>query len=257
VSQKLNSRVPESILLRKFSTMGSACTFPVESLLFLTIAIAAVLSKRKLEANIRNIISLRDEVAVFGDDIVIPTDSRLLFTQALEVLDFKVNDHKSFWTGGFRESCGLDAFRGVEVTPVYWKGPCGRDPESIVRTVEVSNNFYKKWLLNCSLYLASTIKNVYIPVVDIDSGVCGLSSFVTPALGSFRNRYNESLHRVEVLVPVVKTTQTKDPITDDSALLQYFTETPDPSTPWKGGVIMQRPRVRIRSGWVPIEEVVR
>jgi hypothetical protein len=256
ISQNLNPKVERILDLRKFSTMGSACTFPVESLVFLGIAIAAVLTKRKLKASSRTILGLAQEVAVFGDDIVVPTDSRLLFSQALEVLDFKVNHNKSFWTGEFRESCGVDAFRGVEVTPVYWKGPCEGNPESIVRTVEVSNNFYQKWLLNTARYIASTIRDIHIPVIDIDSGVCGLRSFVTPVLGSFRNRYNEKLQRVEVLVPVVKTTCAKTAITDDSALLQYFTEKPSPSTPWKGGVT-QRPRVKIRSGWVPVEEVVR
>jgi len=131
ISQKLHDGVPEMIALRKFSTMGSACTFPVESLIFFAVSVAAVLCSRQRPMTQREVRRAASEVAVFGDDLVIPTDSRKLLFDALEVLYFKVNDGKSFAERNFRESCGVDSFRGVDVTPVYWKRPCSSAPEPV------------------------------------------------------------------------------------------------------------------------------
>ena len=64
--------------------MGSANTFPVESLLFLGVALAAVAVKRGLRnVRQRDLESFVGEVAVFGDDIVIPVDSRELFVREI------------------------------------------------------------------------------------------------------------------------------------------------------------------------------
>ena len=175
VKQNLTKKLPEFLELRKFSTMGNACTFPVESIGFLCVALASVLTVRKLAFTPRNIYRLIGEVAVFGDDIVIPSDSRELFVKALEVLHFKVNPNKSFWTGRFRESCGVDSFGGAVVTPAYWKSFYNGKPESLASTVESSNNFYKKFLIETSRHLASTLPKG-LPVVAQRSGILGLQS---------------------------------------------------------------------------------
>jgi len=245
---------PEILELRKFSTMGSACTFPVESLLFLAIVLSAVLTKRSLRPTAWNIRSLTEEVAVFGDDIVIPVDSRELLFDALEVLDFKVNYTKSFWTGRFRESCGVDSYAGVNVTPAYWKRPNDGTPESYTSTVETANNFYKKFLVATAEYLDSTSER-RTPLVPFDSGFCGRKSFVSPTSpGSFKSRWNEGLQRTEYLVPVASARVRRTPITDHTALLQYFTEDPSPHTLWVGGV-MQRAETKVRLRWVAVTDL--
>lgn len=252
--QQINSDVNERVELRKFSTMGSACTFPVESLMFLAVAIAAVLFTRRLPVTVENVTSLSGEVTVFGDDIIVPVDCRVVFERALEVLDFKINSAKTFWTGKFRESCGVDAFAGVDVTPAYWRSPTDAKPDSIVSKVEVANNFYSKFLLNTSAYLASTVRVGGIPIVAVESGVCGFKSRTGPQLSSLKKRWNHDLQRTEVLVTGLTARVTKTPITDDSALLQYFTEAPQPYQSWTGGV-GQRPRLSIKRRWVPIESL--
>lgn len=254
VDQGLADHLPGTIQLRKFSTMGSACTFPVESLLFLGIAISSVLVKRGMEANARNVWSLEGEVAVFGDDIIIPVDSRELLCDALEVLYFKVNSHKSFWTGRFRESCGVDAFNGVNVTPVYWRRPYSGGPESLASTVECRNNFYNKFLLHTAAYLASTLPKG-IPWVSMDSGVVGLKSRCKPRNDGLRTRYNRDLQRPETYVRSLIAKQDKLPTNDDSALLQFFTEQPDPNVVWKSG-IAQRPRLQTKMRWVDTRDII-
>ena len=116
-------------MLRKFSTMGNACTFPVESLLFFSIAVAAILTVRKVTPTKEAIKDAATEVAVFGDDIVAPKDSRELLKRALVVLDFKVNVDKSYEAGRFRESCGVDAYAGANVTPTYLRSLASGSPD--------------------------------------------------------------------------------------------------------------------------------
>ena len=255
VSQNITDKVPSEIRLRKFSTMGNACTFPVESLLFLSIAVATVLTQRGLRPTKRNVENLAGEVAVFGDDIIVPVECRELFVKALEILDFKVNVRKSFWNGSFRESCGVDAFRGVEVTPAYWRIFNNGKPESLASTVESTNNFTKKYLLNAADRLASTIPQRFsIAVVPMRSGVFGLKSFAGADLSRFKSRWNCALQRDEVLIGTLMSSQERLPIENDSALLQYFTEDPDPFSKWSSG-IPQRPKVRIRLRWVALADI--
>lgn len=254
VSQNVTKLVPQEIRLRKFSTMGNACTFPVESLLFLSIAVATVLTQRGLRPTKKNVESLSGEVAVFGDDIVIPVECRELFVEALKVLDFKVNDRKSFWSGNFRESCGVDAFRGVDVTPAYWRIFNNGKPESLASTVESANNFTKKFLLTAADRLASTIPSrMKIPTVHMRSGVFGLKSFAGANLSGYQTRWNNDLQRDEVRVGSLTGLQQRLPIENDSALLQYFTEDPDPFSKWSSG-IPQRPKTRIRLRWVALTD---
>ena len=252
VTQTLTRKAPEKVYLRKFSTMGSANTFPVESLIFLGIALAAVAAKRGFERiSSRELSTLLGEVAVFGDDIVIPSDSRELFVRALEVLYFKVNAQKSFWTGKFRESCGVDSFDGCLVTPIYWRQPYDGGPESLSSVVECRNNFYKKFLLNTAAYLESTIPRD-IPEVSMNSGVFGVKTRFRPRCDGFPRRYNEHLQRFEVRVGSMVTSQRRTPTNDDTALLQYFTEAPSPDNIWMHGV-PQRPSLRMKRRWVSQE----
>jgi hypothetical protein len=253
VSQKLTRKVPALIELRKFSTMGSACTFPVETLVFLSIALACVLTTRKLKPCERNILRIAGEIAVYGDDIIIPVDCRDLFVEALEVLDFKINSSKTFWTGKFRESCGVDSYDGVDVTPVYWRTFYDGSPESLASVVMTSNRFYKKFLLNTAAHLASTLPR-FVCEVSMDSGTFGLTTRCEPHLSANPMRWNANLQRFEVLICLAKATQVSTQIEGDSALFQFFTESPDPTNEWSSGV-RQRPTSKIRRQWESIWSV--
>lgn len=250
ITQTITRKCASERKLRKFSTMGSAVTFPVESLAFLVFALAAVSTVRGTRiSRSSDLLALSEEVSVYGDDIVIPADCRELFVEALELLWFKVNEAKSYWTGQFRESCGVDSFRGCNITPVYWKRPYDGKPESLASVVETRNNFYKKWYMSTSSYLASTVQGNNVLPVPIDSGVFGLVSRVSPPPSVYKTRWNEELQRVEVSGAVLLARQRKTPTNDDSALFQYFTEAPSPHTKWVHGV-SQRPSTKVRRGWV-------
>lgn len=255
IQQDLVNDLPRKLGLRKFSTMGSACTFPVETIGFLAVALAAIATVRKQRVTARYLESLSGEVGVFGDDMVVPTDCRELTCKSLEVLDFKVNLSKSYWNGSFRESCGVDAYRGVDMSPVYWRSVAGSKPESIVSTLEVRNSFYKRGYWAVAEYLTSTVRRVGIPTVSVDSGVFGFCAFAGPDLSGFKRRFNVALQRDEVRVLTMKSVQRTTELTDDSVMLQFFTEDPDPSTPWRGG-LRQRPKTRLSLAWVETNDVV-
>lgn len=242
--------------LNKFSMMGSACTFPVESLVFLTLCLAGCLWTRGMKAKVKSIKTLKGFVSVFGDDIVVPDDCRAGVLAALTLGGFVVNANKSYHGRNFRESCGVDSFAGNDVTPAYWKQPFARTPDSCSSTLDTADNFYKKFMVNVSRYLGSTITGFgKIPVVKMESGVAGLKSFVDPGPPAARLRWNSTLQRTEVCVPMPIATARQTPICDDSALLQFFTEYQEPGLlPWSSGVAL-RPVLKIRRRWVPLSDI--
>lgn len=101
----------ELLSLEKFSSMGNAFTFELETLIFWSLA-WAVTRYRSEDVSL---------VHCFGDDILLPTDCTPLLTQVLEYLGFEINLAKSFWSGRFRESCGGDYVSGFDIRPYYQK----------------------------------------------------------------------------------------------------------------------------------------
>jgi len=242
-------------MLRKFATMGSAVTFPVESLLFLCVALTSVITTRSLKISSRNIGTLAGQVAVFGDDIVVPVDSWELCARALRCLHFKLNANKSFVTGRFRESCGVDAFRGQVVTPVYWKGLCTGKPDSVAMTQAVHKNLVERFLMHTASYIAQTLtRRRRLPIVKAESGVISLYSRTTTDLSGFRTRWNNDLMCEQVRLPTLLSRQLRTQVNDDSAVFQFFTESPSPFIHWRSGV-QQRPVLRMQDRWVSLHQL--
>lgn len=101
----LDDRVIE---LRKWAPMGNALTFPVQSLIFYSLVRAGIRSRYGIDCN---------EVYVFGDDIEFPVQFYDGAISALSQAGLIPNVQKTFRHGLFRESCGVDAFNGIDVTP--------------------------------------------------------------------------------------------------------------------------------------------
>jgi hypothetical protein len=110
------------LTLEKFSSMGNGFTFPLESLIFWALT--------------RAVCSADDEVSVYGDDIICPSARYHEVVELLKFSGFTVNEKKSFHNGPFRESCGCDYFRGIDIRPYYqkdWVSP---------RTLFILHNHY-------------------------------------------------------------------------------------------------------------------
>lgn len=170
------------LCLRKFASMGSALCFPIESMYFYTICVAARLEKHGLPVTSQNIYKMSRDVYVYGDDILVPTDDAAAVVGHLQKYYCKVNMSKSFWTGKFRESCGMDAFLGEEVTPTYVREmpPNNRrDASALVSWVKTSNLLYKSgYWLTSSLLLRECEQHLgNLPIVGNNCAGLGKVSF--------------------------------------------------------------------------------
>lgn len=110
------------LCLKKFSSMGNGYTFELESLVFY--AIASVICESR--------------VNVYGDDLVVPSHKAQEVVDGLLMFGFEVNTSKSFIDGPFRESCGRDFLRGIDIRPLYVKDRLS------VRELFRIHNFYQR-----------------------------------------------------------------------------------------------------------------
>lgn len=135
------------VTFNKFAPMGSAVCFPVETICFWAIALAACgchslpLNRVPTDTARRPLI-----VSVFGDDIIVPTRHAHKVIGALQSVGLVVNTAKSFLAGPFRESCGGDYFNGNRVVPVRCKAiPTSDDMHTAFRTAEMFNNLIRTY----------------------------------------------------------------------------------------------------------------
>lgn len=105
----------EPIVYEKISSMGNGYTFALESLIFSALAYASLRTHGHKWS--------KENVAVFGDDIIVPSHNALFLVEVLQRSGFTLNLDKSFVFGDFRESCGTDWFKGTDVRPVFFDEP--------------------------------------------------------------------------------------------------------------------------------------
>lgn len=106
-----------AVELHMVSTMGNGYTFPLQTMLFSAVVLAALNFRgipcdRKLSTT---------SWGVFGDDIICPREVHEDVITLLTLLGFIVNEDKSFVRGPFRESCGADFFLGTDIRGIYLK----------------------------------------------------------------------------------------------------------------------------------------
>lgn len=99
--------------LEKFSSMGNALTFSLQTLIFSAV-VRSVLRLRGWEGS---------RWRCYGDDIIVPRRAYDEVCRRLTVLGFVINETKSFANGHFRESCGGDYLHGIDIRPFYIKKP--------------------------------------------------------------------------------------------------------------------------------------
>jgi hypothetical protein len=202
-SRSKKARMPDgrTVLLRKFASMGSALCFPIEAMYFYTVCVVALLGYHNLPVSHRNIDLLARDVYVYGDDILVPSDAAATVLDHLEKYNCKVNAHKTFYRGKFRESCGTDAFNGQVVTPVYINRVRPRSRQQakeLLSRLAAANHFYKRGYMHTSSLLFSHVEKVLgkLPGVLENSAALGRhhSWVYDPP-----KRWNRKYQRIEVL----------------------------------------------------------
>jgi len=210
--------------LRKFASMGSALCFPVEAMYFYTICVVSLLKANNLSFTQRNVFKVSRQVNVYGDDILVPAANADVVLDHLQRYNCKVNANKTFYRGNFRESCGLDAFAGYEVTPTYVRQVCPENKQQYSQLVSwcaTANLFYKKGYWRTAALMFERIERILgpLPYVRETAGVLGRYSF----LGyESVERWNRDLQRFEVKAWSPKPVYRSDELEGWSALTKCF-----------------------------------
>ena len=145
-------------------TMGSRVTMALQTWVYWVISALAC----TLVANGDNTLlsSLLDNVAVYGDDIIVPTSCAETLIDILTTCGLIVNIDKSFYSEDYhyREACGIEAYNGEVVSSCYW--PRGV-LEKHEQYVSLYNRVYEKFgfLPNFHGFLRSNLKK-NIPDTD-------------------------------------------------------------------------------------------
>jgi hypothetical protein len=126
--------------LDKFAPMGSCLCFPVESLVFYALAVSAI--RQQTGKSWRKAMK---SVYVYGDDIIVRREDYPHLLSQMPKVGLMFNDGKCCTARFFRESCGCDAYVGVDVTPVRLKTLWSHrrsDPNALVSYVALYNAMY-------------------------------------------------------------------------------------------------------------------
>lgn len=212
-------------VLNKFAPMGSALCFPVMAL-----TIWAILSAGAPDAD------TEDGILVYGDDVIVPTAYAEYAIKLLESVGLLVNRSKSFTRGFFRESCGVDAFRGIDCTPVrlrtVWSS--SRCPHAYESWISYANSFHRRQYYASYWYIADRLCQIYREIPEkrsLKDETLGLA-IVPQHYRPKRKRWNPKLQRAEEYVWTVRPTRIVQDIDGWSKLLRWFTEArkaePDP-----------------------------
>lgn len=204
------------VTVDKFAPMGSAICFPLQCWLY-AIMCYLVNHLRTIGVTMTDYLLgqrsvIRDWVAeplegtvVYGDDIILEDSQTLDMMSLLRVLGFRVNSQKSFYGDlAARESCGMFALDGSDVTPVMFKvkGIADDSYESVLGRIALCNTMYARGWMNARNALLRSIPRQFY-MFDVPDSPYSSQGCVVYGLESnhhLRRRYNKSLFRWEYRV---------------------------------------------------------
>jgi hypothetical protein len=205
--------------LNKYASMGSATCFPVESLYFYIVCIVALLEARRLPPTHTNIFKVSREIYVYGDDIIFPMNEIEVLLLYMPKFACKVNTSKTFYKGRFRESCGIDAYDGCNITPIYCRAipRTKRDSSAIVSFTSFCNLLYSEGYRSVPYKLMSFVESIVgcLPTVE---ETCGGLGWLFPTGNDVPRRINPSYQRLEFKTLVPHVPMVKDHIEGYGAL---------------------------------------
>lgn len=233
--------IRDLLKLKKFAGMGSAVTFPIQSLFYFAAAVSAVATWNGLNpAKIRSkdIGRIGKSIRVFGDDIILPSSAVPYLDLLFSSLDLKLNASKTHVQGQFRESCGMDAYQGYEVTPLYLTSvSLGKSSRALTSWVDIRNEAYSKGLWSLARWFESKVPQGFarwIPKSNQNLGALKYHTFLSGTYAT-RWRWNNSYHAYECKALALRSRQERVVRGTMLDLLQYFLESPGPDSFWEPG----------------------
>lgn len=239
--------------LRKFASMGSALCFPFEAMTFLNVVVQTIARELRIPVSAGFIRSLAGKVRIYGDDIIVPTEFAPSVIGSLEAIGLKVNRHKSFADGNFRESCGGDYYNGHWVTPVRVRDKfpeSHKDVLEIVSAISLRNQLFSLGMDGCVAWLDQRVRRhltVY-PEIPVGSSALGRHSYKpdTPV------RMNSDVQAPEFRGPVLKALLPESNLEGVGALMKFFLKRGDMPLDIESFTRSGRPScVRIITRWQP------
>lgn len=211
------------VRLHKHAPMGSATCFPV-----LACVVWAILRAGLDMCSIEPASNSRF-LLVYGDDVIVSKAYAKIAISLLESFGLHVNRDKSCTTGFFRESCGMDAFAGVNVTPVRFRTvwSSSRAADSFVSWIAYANQLYRAGYRLTAQLVASRLRAIYGPLPEAKdkeetSYPCLL--FETGETRLPQIRWNHNLQCYETRVYSVTSISRRPPQDGWEQLHRYFTE---------------------------------
>lgn len=260
--------------MNKFAPMGSNLCFPVEALVFYVLAVASIVYEYKVTRR-----EARSRVFVYGDDIIVTRKYHAALLQYFPFVGLAFNEDKCCIAGSFRESCGMDAYLGVDVTPLRKKRIWSRnplDPEASYSYVALGNAAAKRGYHRIVSRLVTFVHQRLgpLPITSSDgpesSGLCWRISDSLVHLGTpvsnptpcssltgeaaascfpIRFRFNRRLHRLEALTWQAAPRLTTVFADDWCMVLRRFTTPSERDEPGSFAV----PRCsRLKRGWTQV-----
>jgi len=208
--------------MKKFAPMGSALCFPVESFIFYALSIGVLVRMGGYSRS-----KARRAVYVYGDDMIVRAPAVELLLKYLPVFGLRFNDDKCCYSGSFRESCGCDAYRGEDITPIRLrktivdlvltsKGkPRRRTHLSAVlvaSAVAQSNQLHRRYYYRAAEYIRRLVEwalNQPLPLSDVPTfdynTLLGVLSWERPEVPNIRvfnkQRFKHRIHGKNPLRP--------------------------------------------------------
>lgn len=239
--------------LNKFASMGSALCFPIEAMYFYTICVGSLLKSHNLPPTVKNVKAVYD-VLVFGDDIIVSSKFADAVLIDLQKYNCKINRRKTFVNGKFRESCGVDAYDGKQVTPVYLrnvKPENRRQAPEIVSWTATGNLLFKANLQHTAYLLHYYVEKIlrYLPSVPETSPALGRHYLWAPTiLPRNRIKYDRRFQRRSYLLWLPRTTYRTDKLDGYAALAKSLISLGERASPFPSDDKMTFERTAVRGG---------
>lgn len=202
-----------SVELLKYAPMGSGLCFPVMSI----VHYALIHSILYISMQSDKVLS---EIYVYGDDIIIPSSCTQAVYDWLPRFGMKLNVNKSYSVSSFRESCGVHAYKGVDITPVYFKYTTGsiHTLDGLSSLISNESLLYTKGYYMTSAHIRSSSD---LPYVGLESSAIGWRRSMLYLdknldLSKYRCRWNATLQRTEYHIYTVRTVDTGKQVANDN-----------------------------------------
>lgn len=251
----------------KYAPMGSALCFPVMSLVHFSLIRAIIDLHGDTATKSR-------EVYVYGDDIIVDCAHIPAIYKWLPMFGMKINEGKSFAHSLFRESCGVHAYNGVDVTPTRFKHLVKSHP-TYPELISVLNNeaaLFKAGFTETARYIRTQFRRSTspltrsLPYVSERSACIGFmradNGLLAQTLREMRQKWDGRFHRWLYKAVVVVPVKREHKMSEYEGYLRWLLVKPrgNPREDCRQLsatlVVGSDAEFRIRHQWVPAQAIV-